>query len=457
MPSSGHDSHQGMQRFWNLWNQKVALNCDASQIEQSIASTRTRRLFITVYAVVRTGPLFLSTSVPSSFFPSLFFVHHHLHEMIDRREDISFNTMAFPSKLYALLNDAESEGFTKVISWQAGGRSFNVHKQDQFSNAIMQTYFSQTKFKSFQRQLNIYGWKKVQLGPNKGGYEHKHFLQGHPELCDLIYRKKDTRLSTREQRVECFQQSLPFDVSIPNFIPLKNAYQENHHHYEPLTHNVALSETEVKSFYNFFFPQQQQSTGKAIGNALATMDESLFSLAPIPLNYDGTTPLNMSSSVTKVSVDFLQTDEVNELDGFISLLDDLMQDDADIHLDDETMQNVEEEKIKLDNDDTLESDHSFPFKLHLMLDSAERDCHSHIVSWVNGGTAFKVHDNKAFVNQVMPNYFDQSKYESFRRQLNLYQFKRVAKGDDRGVISHPKLVQGSRHLCKEITRTKNED
>lgn len=375
--------------------------------------------------------------------------------MIDRREDITFNTMAFPSKLYALLEDAEREGFTNVISWQPGGMSFNVHQQDLFSKAIMQAYFSQTKFKSFQRQLNIYGWKKVQLGPNKGGYEHKHFVRGQPELCDLIYRRKETRHHphTREQKCESFHQSLSCVNPADHMMMPLDAFQGTSVS-DQGRHHIALSDVEVKSFYNFF--SMQQDASKTIGDALATIDDSLFCMAPTPLHPDGTTCLKTSSSLEKISFDFLQTEEMNEeLDCFISLFDDMPPgDDHDLFSQNDGTIDMEDEKKKLDNDDTLESDHSFPFKLHLMLDSAERDSYAHIVSWVNGGTAFKVHDNKAFVDQVMSNYFDQSKYESFRRQLNLYQFQRVAKGDDRGVISHPYLVQGSRHLCKEITKRK---
>lgn len=419
--------------------------------------------------------------------------------MIDRREDISFNTMAFPSKLYAMLEDAEGQGFTCVVSWQPGGRSFNVHDQQSFSNSIMQAYFSQTKFKSFQRQLNIYGWKKVQLGPNKGGYEHKNFVRGQPELCELIFRKKDMRpRTTREQHPTESSHLSPLSGGIPPMNPL-NALktmimplmpagggngalhqQQSQMIKSTAAETMALSESEVHAFYTFFYSGSQTSTSstaaaRMLGSSRDSMTESLFTIDPTPINPDPTSlSIAKSTSATKFSVDFLHCEEMSEIDDFISLLDELPDQDCDesgssssrrLTDEDEEMilamssstTTTEEEKLKLDSDDTLESDHSFPFKLHLMLDSAERENYSHIVSWVNDGTAFKVHDTKAFVDTVMPNYFDQSKYESFRRQLNLYQFKRVAKGEDRGVISHPKLVQGSRHLCKDITRKRNED
>ncbi|OEU12177.1 hypothetical protein FRACYDRAFT_155271, partial [Fragilariopsis cylindrus CCMP1102] len=48
-----------------------------------------------------------------------------------------------------------------------------------------------------------------------------------------------------------------------------------------------------------------------------------------------------------------------------------------------------------------------------------------IVSWVDNGTAFKVHDLDRFVNDIVPTYFKQTKYKSFQRQLYFYGFQRV--------------------------------
>lgn len=94
----------------------------------------------------------------------------------------------------------------------------------------------------------------------------------------------------------------------------------------------------------------------------------------------------------------------------------------------------------------------FPQKLHFLLQQAEKEGFDHIISWVNDGAAFKVHDSKAFLEKVMPNYFDQSKFESFRRQLNLYGFQRVSRGPSRGIYYHQFFLQSEPTLCQSITR-----
>lgn len=81
--------------------------------------------------------------------------------------------LLFPSKLYSMLHDAESNGFDDVVSW---GRSeengcFKVHRKKEFENQILPGYFKMTKYKSFTRQLHNYGFVWIRHGPDKGGCE----------------------------------------------------------------------------------------------------------------------------------------------------------------------------------------------------------------------------------------------------------------------------------------------
>ena len=59
---------------------------------------------------------------------------------------------------------------------------------------------------------------------------------------------------------------------------------------------------------------------------------------------------------------------------------------------------------------------TFPWKLHKMLELADQEGFDNIVSWLPDGRSFKVHDPSEFVEQIMPNFFLQSKYKSFQRQ-----------------------------------------
>ena len=50
----------------------------------------------------------------------------------------------------------------------------------------------QTKYKSFLRQLQNYGYSRETKGPGKGICRHKDFIRGRRELCQQIKRIKPT-------------------------------------------------------------------------------------------------------------------------------------------------------------------------------------------------------------------------------------------------------------------------
>jgi hypothetical protein len=99
-------------------------------------------------------------------------------------------TTPFPIRLHMMLDKIEEDGFAHVVSWQPHGRCFIVHKQKQFVEHVMPTYFKQSKFASFQRQLNLYGFSRLTFGEDRGGYYHELFLRGKSFLCHQIQRKK---------------------------------------------------------------------------------------------------------------------------------------------------------------------------------------------------------------------------------------------------------------------------
>jgi hypothetical protein len=97
---------------------------------------------------------------------------------------------------------------------------------------------------------------------------------------------------------------------------------------------------------------------------------------------------------------------------------------------------------------------SFPWKLHEMLDDLENHGVAHIACWIPDG-GFKVLDKDFFVNRIMPRYFGTTKYRSFQRQLNMWDFERIlGGGPDAGGYKHTSFVRGQNALCYNMKRTK---
>ncbi len=89
----------------------------------------------------------------------------------------------FPCKVYEMLEDAEEKGFDDIVSWNHNGDGFTVHNKDRFTKEIVPIYFNQTRYKSFQRQLSLYGFERSTTGSNKGLRHHEKLRRGFKHLC----------------------------------------------------------------------------------------------------------------------------------------------------------------------------------------------------------------------------------------------------------------------------------
>lgn len=378
-------------------------------------------------------------------------------------DDVEYQTLSFPLKLHAMLEDSLILGFEDIVTWQPGGKSFKVFQPGRFQTEILGEYFNHTTYKSFQRQLNLYGFQRVQTGPNKGGYIHKLFSEGNVAQCKEMHRKQN-KSPTWSSKTIANNHNSQNDQVAPNF--LRSTIMENvSFNSSPIIHSlnryedkVDISGLDVEPFYSSFFPDDSKpktTTSPSFQDDLNKETAQLKQAHDSFSSTNATTPLFFSSaSATQQPNDDETLLDINRLIES-SHFNDFLPVSADFTMDNIDFSSVcfhedEDELEQLPSFQQEKHESSFPWKLHLMLENAENENYNHVVSWIKDGSAFKVHDSKAFVEQVLPNYFDQTKYESFRRQLNLYGFKRVSKGADRGILSHESFRQGARWRCREI-------
>lgn len=98
---------------------------------------------------------------------------------------------------------------------------------------------------------------------------------------------------------------------------------------------------------------------------------------------------------------------------------------------------------------------TFPQKLHQMLSDLEKEeGGSEIASYLPHGRAFAIHKPNEFVKKIMPKYFRMSRFSSFQRQLNLYEFMRITDGPDKGAYFHELFHRGRPVLASQIRRNK---
>lgn len=120
----------------------------------------------------------------------------------------------FPMILYRLLQAAEEEGNDDVISFLSHGRAFKIHNRKRFESEFLSKYFRHGKYPSFQRQLLLYGFKRIGSGQDAGGYYHELFLKGHFALCTYIKRVVSSKEDISRKRLRRMHPSRP---KVPDF------------------------------------------------------------------------------------------------------------------------------------------------------------------------------------------------------------------------------------------------
>lgn len=95
----------------------------------------------------------------------------------------------FPLRLHDVLDASEKEGFQHVVSWLPEGNGFQIHDADNMLPILQKYGFNQSRWKSFLRQLQNYGFRREIRGPTKGKCTHELFVKGRRELCHNMRRK----------------------------------------------------------------------------------------------------------------------------------------------------------------------------------------------------------------------------------------------------------------------------
>mmetsp|Transcript_21374 Transcript_21374/g.34972 ORF Transcript_21374/g.34972 Transcript_21374/m.34972 type:complete len:445 (-) Transcript_21374:167-1501(-) len=86
-----------------------------------------------------------------------------------------------------------------ICSWSDDGEMFVVKNPDSFADLVIPQYFDHNKFSSFARQLNFYGFRKIQTKPLRNDdfdkstakwvtFHNENFKRGRPDLLAKIQR-----------------------------------------------------------------------------------------------------------------------------------------------------------------------------------------------------------------------------------------------------------------------------
>jgi hypothetical protein len=123
----------------------------------------------------------------------------------------------FPQRLMAILSDSS---LSDAISWLPHGRSFVIIRPDSLAERVLK-YFpstdprSSTKYPSFTRKLNRWGFRQETRGPDTGAFYHPLFRRDQPNLCLHMVCQKSRKRSSKITQAESMIAESFNDSSLP--------------------------------------------------------------------------------------------------------------------------------------------------------------------------------------------------------------------------------------------------
>ncbi|EOA16570.1 hypothetical protein CARUB_v10004729mg [Capsella rubella] len=163
----------------------------------------------------------------------------------------------FLVKTYEMVDDSSTD---QIVSWSSNNNSFIVWNHAEFSSHLLPTYFKHNNFSSFIRQLNTYGFRKID--PERWEFSNDDFIKDQKHLLKNIHRRKaihshshppassadQERAVLQEQMDKLSREKSAIEAKLLKFKQQKAVAK---HQFEEMTEHVDDMEKRQKKLLNF--------------------------------------------------------------------------------------------------------------------------------------------------------------------------------------------------------------
>ncbi|KAL4561083.1 hypothetical protein LXL04_033245 [Taraxacum kok-saghyz] len=164
----------------------------------------------------------------------------------------------FLLKTYDMVDDSMTD---EIVSWSTNRNSFVVWNPPEFARLLLPTYFKHNNFSSFIRQLNTYGFRKID--PERWEFANEEFVKDQKHLLKNIHRRKPIHShSTNPQASAIDPERAAFEEEIDKLTREKASLEKNISRFkqqqpasklqlEDLTHRVNTIEERQDTLLSF--------------------------------------------------------------------------------------------------------------------------------------------------------------------------------------------------------------
>jgi hypothetical protein len=163
------------------------------------------------------------------------------------------NKDIFPQVLMKILDD---QSLSEIVSWLPHGQSFVIIRPDLFVEQVVPKYLPEggsTKYPSFTRKLNRWGFRQQTRGSDTGAFHHPYFLRDQRDLCLKMVCQK-----SRDRQVAAAQKQRT-NSATPSSLPPKK--------------RVVPSSTKMMNATPLVVPTSIQAPSPVVGPAAVSVDE----------------------------------------------------------------------------------------------------------------------------------------------------------------------------------------
>ncbi|CAN8254714.1 unnamed protein product [Cochlearia groenlandica] len=161
----------------------------------------------------------------------------------------------FLLKTYEIVEDPNTD---HIVSWNRGGTSFVVWDLHSFSAFLLPRHFKHSNFSSFIRQLNTYGFRKIEA--ERWEFTNEGFLLGQKQLLKSIKRRSSFTTSSPSNNDTCLELRREKQVLMMELVRLRQQQQTTKSYVKAMEQRIQGAEKKQRQMMSFLAKAMQSPT-----------------------------------------------------------------------------------------------------------------------------------------------------------------------------------------------------